>query len=113
MASSWGLRLIRSVASYQLPVASKTSANSTGNWLLATGNCFSPPIITHRSLLAHYFFEVGMLAHEHFAEDVVLPYLDRLQPDQFEQRQKHADQRRPRRHIAQHLLQSNGAIFER
>src|ERR1019366_2855985 len=38
---------------------------------------------------------------------------DRLQADEFEQRQKHADQRRSRRHIAQHLLQANGAIFER
>src|ERR1035441_8848933 len=98
MASSWGLRLIRSVASCQLPVASKTSANTTGNWLLATGNCFSLPIVTHRGLLGHDLFEVGMFSHQHFAEDVVLPHLDRLQPYQFEQRQKHADQRLSRRH---------------
>src|SRR5208282_5978842 len=111
MASSWGLRLIKSVASYQLPVASKTSAIL---WQLATGNwqLFLLPIITHRSLLRHHFFEVGVFSHQHFAEDVVLPHLDRLQPHQFEQRQKHADQRRPRRYIAEYLLQANGAIFE-
>src|SRR5208282_4571819 len=70
------------------------------------------PIITYRSLLGHDLFEVGMFSHQHFAEDVVLPHLNRLQPHQFEQRQKHADQRRPRRHIAEYLLQANGAILE-
>ena len=53
-----------------------------------------------------------MLTHEHFAEDVVLPHLDRLQPHQFEQCEKYADQRLPRLHTAEHLLQANGAIFE-
>src|SRR6266436_4665143 len=115
MASSWALRLMNqwSVVSGRWsvkPAAPQSSPLATAHWPPTTA--LSLPVITHRSLLGHHFFEMRMLAHQHFAEDVVLPHLDRLQPDQFEQRQKYADQRLSRLHTAEHLLQPNGAIFE-
>src|SRR6266404_8178592 len=114
MASSWALRLMNQLLAGGAPgVRARPPLNWPGEDARhSTTRFFSLPIITHRSLLGHHFFEMRMLAPEHFAEDVVLPHLDRLQPHQFEQRQKYADQRLSRLHTAEHLLQANGAIFE-
>src|SRR5271157_1994560 len=98
MASSWALRLISQypVPGTQYPVKpAKRRAFQLDTGYRVLGTVLSSPIIPHRSVFRHHFFEMGMLSYQHFAEDVILPHLDRLQPDQFEQRQKHADQRRP------------------
>src|SRR6202158_6563095 len=112
--SSWALRLInrrwslvvRDRSQRARAVCQRPTTNDQRPSTIAL------PIIPPRSLLTHDFFEMRMLAHQHFAEDVVLPHLDRLQPHQFEQCQKYADQRLSRLHTAEHLFKANGAIFE-
>src|SRR3984893_4987014 len=54
-----------------------------------------------------------MLAQQNLAKNAILPQLDRLQPDHFQERQKHADQRLVGIHIAQDLLQAKWSVLER
>src|SRR6266576_6680499 len=107
MASSWALRLIVLVSCRSF-VVGKAVCNV--GWL--TTGAPSSPVVPDRSLLRHDFVEVRVFANQHFPENVILTYLNRLQPDQFKQRQEHADQCLTRWYIAQHLLQTDRARFD-
>ena len=63
-------------------------------------------------MLCHYLFEVRVLAHQDFSEDLILPYLNCLQANQFQKGQEHTYQRRTRRHGLQHLFEANRAVLK-
>src|SRR5581483_2182071 len=71
------------------------------------------PVVADGGLRGHDGVESYVLSNQNFAEHAVLAQLDGLHANQFEQRQKNADQRLTRFDIAQELFQPKRPVFER
>src|SRR5579872_2380547 len=97
MASSWALRLMLLVPGSEYRAAS----NDSDFHLFGTRysapflprKLLLPPVVANCRLLAHDGGEVRVFAHCDFAEKFLLPDLNRLQANHFEQRQEHAHER--------------------
>src|SRR5271157_2234921 len=72
-----------------------------------------PPIILYRRAFRHQRVEVDVLLEHDLSENLVLTSQHRLQANQLQDGQERAHQRRARPHVAQQLLQADGAVFQR